>query len=97
MVRVSRVTKAPGRAAAGTKAAARLLTEIEVREGLRLDSDDLAVLKACCSHRPPRNAAAIVRAIQVRLEYSQTKPKQEIGLSGTVTLEQLVPKRKDTP
>jgi hypothetical protein len=35
--------------------------------------------------RPPRNAVAIVGAIKARLEYSQPKPKQEIGLSGDVT------------
>jgi hypothetical protein len=84
-VRVSRVSKRPGRAPAGSREAARILSELEVREGLRLDQAAIDTLRACCSMRPPRNAAAIVNAIKARLEYSQPKPKQEIGVSGEMT------------
>jgi hypothetical protein len=64
--------------------ARELLSEGQVAEGLRLDSADIAVLKLCCTDKPPRNAAAIVAAIRARLEYSQSKPKQAVEHSGTV-------------
>lgn len=89
-VRLARSSKRPARAAPGATTAAQLLTEAQVTDGLRLDADDLAVLKRCCSLRPPRNAAAIVSAIKARLEYSHAKPKQAVEVSGKVTLEQLV-------
>lgn len=86
-VRVSRVSKRPStRTPNGVAAARRLLSEAEVTEGLRLDSEDIRVLKACCSMRPPRNAAAIVSAIKARLEYSQRKPQQEVAHSGTLSI-----------
>lgn len=83
-VRIARRTKRPARAAPGATTAARLLTEAQVTDGLRLDAEDLAVLKRCCSLRPPRNAAAIVSAIKARLEYSQRKPKTEVEHSGGI-------------
>lgn len=90
-VRVSRVSKRPVKNnPRGVSAARRLLSEAEVTEGLRLDEEDLRILKACCAMRPPRNAAAIVSALKARLEYSQTKPKQAVEVTGKLTLEQLV-------
>jgi hypothetical protein len=80
------VTKRPGRAASGSRVARKILDEEAVREHLRLDEEAIATLKACCSMRPPRNAVAIVGAIKARLEYSQPKPKQEIGLTGDVSI-----------
>jgi hypothetical protein len=70
--------------------AARLLSEAQVAEQLRLDPDAIAALKACCTLRPPRNAAAIVAGIRARLEYSQSKPKQSLEVTGKLSLEQLV-------
>lgn len=90
-VRVSRTTKRPMlRAPLGTRQAEALLSEADVLEQLRLDPDALAALRACCSLRPPRNAAAIVAAIKTRLEFSQSKPKQQVEHSGTVTHAHLV-------
>ena len=63
----------------------------DLTDGLRLDSEDIDVLKACCSKRPPRNAAAIVSAIKARLEYSQPKPKQQLEHSGSVKYELIDP------
>lgn len=85
-VRIARRSKRPSRAAPGATSAAELLTEAQVTDGLRLDADDLAVLKRCCSLRPPRNAAAIVSAIKARLEYSQRKPTTAIEHSGGMRL-----------
>jgi len=85
-VRVSRRSKRPTTVLPhGAAQARKLLSEAEVREGLRLDDDALEALKACCTLRPPRNAASIVAGIKARLEYSQPKPRQEIGVSGDVT------------
>ena len=86
-VRVARSTKRPALVApSGSREAARLLSEAEVRDGLRLDPDAIAALKACCSLRPPRNALAIVSAIKARLEWSQPKPKQEVEHSGGIQI-----------
>jgi hypothetical protein len=91
-VRVSRTTKRPAtRSPNGVAAARRLLTEVEVTEGLRLDSEDLRVLRACCSMRPPRNAGAIVAAMKARLEYSQRKPVVGVEHSGNVTYQLVDP------
>jgi hypothetical protein len=87
LVRVSRKTKRPVvHAPSGVRQAERLLTEAQVAERLRLDESAIAALNACCTLRPPRNAASIVAGIKARLEYSQPKPKQEIGLSGKVSI-----------
>lgn len=80
------MTKRPTtRKARGALRAAKLLSEAEVRDRLRLDEDAIAALNACCTLRPPRNAASIVSGIKTRLEYSQPKPKQELDLGGNVT------------
>ena len=63
-------------------------------ERLRLDDDAIAALNACCTLRPPRNSAAIVSAIKTRLEFSQPKPKQEVGLSGSVAIQVIDPYAK---
>lgn len=87
VVRVARSTKRPAlRAPAGSREAARLLSEAEVYDSLRLDDEALDALRACCSLRPPRNAAAIVSAIKTRLEFSQPKPvqKSEVDVRGTI-------------
>ena len=83
--RIARSTgRASNRVAPGAAAAAKLLSEAEVRDGIRLDSEDVRVLRLCCTDDPPRNAVAIVSAIKLRLEYSQPKPKQEIGVEARV-------------
>ena len=83
----SRRSKAPrSKLPNGAVEARRLLTEAEVLDGLRLDDEALAALRACCSLRPPRNAASIVAAIKARLEYSQPKPRQEIQHSGGIEI-----------
>ncbi len=90
--RIARSSKKPtDRSPNGSVAAAELLDEAQVRAGLRLDSAEVAVLKLCCTDNPPRNAAAIVSAIRTRLEYSQPKPKQEIGVEAVVTYKLLDP------
>jgi len=87
----SRTGKRPRqRAPRGSRQAAALLSNEQVLARLRLDEEALDSLQKCCTTRPPRNAAAIVSAIKARLEYSQPKPKQEVEVSGRVTLEALV-------
>jgi len=66
------------------------LTEAQVLDGLRLDAEAIAALRACSGLRPPRNAVAIVGAIKARLEWSQPKPKQQVEHSGHVTHAHLV-------
>ena len=59
-------------------------------EKLRLDQAAIDTLNACCSKRPPRNAASIVSAIKTRLEYSQPKPKQQVELDAGSRLAELL-------
>ena len=64
-----------------------MLTELQVREGLRLDADSLDMLRAISQGDAPRNAQSILAAIKTRLEYSQPKPTQTVEHSGGLSIE----------
>lgn len=54
------------------------LSEIDARDQLRITEADVDVLDRIASGRPPRNALAIIRGIELKLSYTLSKPKQVI-------------------
>jgi hypothetical protein len=54
-------------------------TEEDVRKMLVLSKQELAMLDAITSGKPPRNAQSILAGIRLKLEYSMKKPKEEAG------------------
>lgn len=67
--------------------AAQKLSEAQVREGLRLEDEDLDVLRRFSRGDLPRNAAAAMQAIRTRLEYSQPKPSTQVEHSGGLEIQ----------
>jgi hypothetical protein len=56
-----------------------LATEEDVRKLLTLTKQEIAMLAAITSGKPPRNAQSILAGIRLKLEYSMKKPKEEEG------------------
>jgi len=54
-----------------------LATEEDVRKLLTLTKQEIAMLDAITSGKPPRNAQSILAGIRLKLEYSMKKPKEE--------------------
>ena len=54
-------------------------TEEDVRKMLVLSKQEIAMLDAITSGKPPRNAQSILAGIRLKLEYSMKKPKEEEG------------------
>ncbi len=52
------------------------LSEDQARDQLRITEADVEVLDKIASGRPPRNALAIIRGIELKLSYTLSKPKQ---------------------
>lgn len=61
-----------------------LLAEADVAEELRLDPEALAVVQDMSRGKVPRNAQSILKALELRLRYSQPQPKQTIEHQGAV-------------
>lgn len=87
---IARRTGRPAKHTPNAVAQARRLTEPETLSALRLTDDQIAFLDKCANGFPPRNAQAAIGAIKLKLEFSQRKPKQDVEVSGHVTLETLV-------
>lgn len=68
----------------------------EFREAMRLTEEQMAALDAIAAGKPPRNAMAILKAIELKAEYAYEKPKSSIEHSGavnvTVQINRAVPK-----
>ena len=83
----ARVSRAhPGQGAA--QAVVRRLAQAEVADALALDEEEVAQLRRIAQGRPPRNAQSILKAIELKLSWAYSKPKQTV--EAHVTLEQLV-------
>lgn len=68
--------------APATAGLVKRLTEGEQRQELFLTPEQVAVLDKIASGKPPRNALAILKAIDLKLSYTQPKPKQAVEHSG---------------
>lgn len=69
------------KAAARRRETEKALGPEEIAEGLRLTASDLEEFRELYRD-PPRNAMAKLQALKLMLEYSQPKPKQEVGVEG---------------
>ena len=85
----SRRTHRPRTIADPRETLARRLSAAEFRERAQFTEDELEILDACCSHRPPRNALAILNALKFRAEFAYPKPKQEVEHSGQVQITEI--------
>ncbi len=81
-VRLARTTRKPRKRAPKGTSILRRLTEAETREQLRLTEQQRDVLDRIAAGRPPRNALAILKAIDLKLAYTQPKPAQKVHLGG---------------
>ena len=54
-----------------------LATEEDVRKLLTLTKQEIAMLDAITSGKPPRNSQSILAGIRLKLEYSMKKPQAE--------------------
>lgn len=66
------------------------LTQAQFDERVKLTDDQFDALDRIASGFPPRNAQAIIRAIEAKLSYGYSKPKQTIEHTGKLTLEQIM-------
>jgi ribosomal protein S13 len=76
----------------GKKAAAEVLKQLdgdEFRKAAQLTDAEMATIRRICSGKYVRNAAAIMNAIRMRVEYAYAKPAQ--GFDITVTDEREEP------
>ncbi len=93
-VRIARSTKRPAKRAQNGVGRARKVvarfTPEQLSAELGLTQDQVDVLDRIASGRPPRNAAAIIAGIKLKLDFTQPKPTQNVNVKGTLTLEQLV-------
>ena len=91
---VSRSTKRPrAKAPDGTHQAVALirrLSNAEFRERAALTEEQLETLDDIASGRPPRNAVAIIHAIELKCGYAYGKPAQAVEINGKLSLEQLL-------
>jgi hypothetical protein len=69
------------------------LKEERVKEFLQLSIHEIEMLDAIAAGavdrvtgRPIRNAATILSAIKLKLDHTISKPKQDVGLEGGVTI-----------
>ena len=67
----------------------------ELREVMKLTPSELDVLNKIASGHPPRNAIAILKAINTKAEMAYSKPKQEIEHSGGLTVTVQINRRVD--
>ena len=58
----------------------------ELREIMKLTPEEIRVLSLISSGRPPRNAIAILKAIDLKASLAYSKPKQELEHSGAVSV-----------
>lgn len=58
----------------------------ELREVIQLTDAELRMLDRIASGQAPRNAIAILRAIDIKLNMAYSKPKQEVEHSGAVSV-----------
>ena len=58
----------------------------ELREVMRLTDGELRVLDLIARGRPPRNAIAVLKAIDLKTSLAYSKPKQEVEHSGNLTV-----------
>lgn len=91
---VSRSTKRPrAKAPDGTNQAVALikrLSNTEFRERAALTEEQLETLDDIASGRPPRNAVAIIHAIELKCGYAYGRPAQAVEITGKLNLEQLL-------
>jgi hypothetical protein len=90
-IRVSRTTKQPRkRRAKGEARAQQLLRRItpeQFRVAARLTREQLGVLDEIAAGRAPRNASAVIHAIDTKIAYAYSKPAQvhDVNLSTSYT------------
>ena len=61
-------------------------TPEELREVMQLTEGELRVLDLIARGRPPRNAIAVLKAIDLKTSLAYSKPKQEVEHSGNLTV-----------
>lgn len=86
---IARRTGKPARRLPNAVAAARRLTEDQTRDELRLTDEQIAFLDRCANGHPPRNAAAAIAAIKLKLDFSQPKPQQKVEHSGALEITEI--------
>lgn len=93
-IRVSRTTKQPLRKRANCEAKAqqllRRITPEQFRVAARLTKEQLEMLDEIAAGRPPRNAAAVIHAIDTKIAYAYAKPAQVHDLNVKASLETLL-------